>query len=297
VDNNTDFLSGLKRLLEQNGMDVLTAQDGLHALKLLGEQGTLPDVIISDINMPRMGGYQFFMTLSNNPQWSHIPFIFLTDLSSPQEIQHAKMLGVDDYLVKPFENEDLIAIIRGKITRYSKLSHITKKFQRLFSYMALEKSAPSSKEENSPDLKNMLTLLHVEWNDKLGPYLKVCFPDNPDLAISVENLGFQLFNGVASVYGMGELREAQGILINIENIRRAGYLFYDSKTDEKARGQWRPYMLGIIAPKIDYLISFQIKKILQDVSSKIKTGMDWNIVHTWETITNLLLTSPFVNEL
>ena len=111
----------VKLLLESNDYRVETAKTGEDALKILSDLKTPPDIIISDIMMPKMNGYNFFETVSDNLKWNRIPFIFISALSTPEDIRIGKMLGVDDYLTKPFKEEDLLATISGKVNRKYKI--------------------------------------------------------------------------------------------------------------------------------------------------------------------------------
>ena len=103
--------SGFKTLLE--------ATNGSEALEILEHQ--MPDLIISDIVMPGMNGYQFYLRVNQNPAWLHIPFIFLTSKGQTEDIRYAKEMGIDDYLTKPVTSDDLVAAIRGKLLRFTQL--------------------------------------------------------------------------------------------------------------------------------------------------------------------------------
>jgi hypothetical protein len=143
--------------------------------------------------------------------------------------------------------------------------------------------------------KRMITLLYIIWDDKLGPHLKDHFPlriDQSDASISLEKIGFQLFNGIASIYGQDEILEAQGVLLNIPSLKRTAYSFFDSAIDRKVRGKTRPFMLCVLAPKISYFESLEIKAIFHKLSFKIKTGNRWSIEKAWNEISNLLIISP-----
>ena len=72
--------------------------------------------------MPDMNGYELLKTISSIPLYSHIPFIFLSAFSYPTDIEYGKLLGADDYLTKPFEENELIHIIKEKVNS-KKLSH------------------------------------------------------------------------------------------------------------------------------------------------------------------------------
>ncbi|KKL66858.1 hypothetical protein LCGC14_2140790, partial [marine sediment metagenome] len=71
VDDNEDILFNLKIMLETRGYDVLTATSGKEALEMLSSLENLPEVIISDIMMPSMNGYEFFASVSSHSKWIH----------------------------------------------------------------------------------------------------------------------------------------------------------------------------------------------------------------------------------
>jgi len=115
VDDNTRMLTAVQRILESDGYLVFTAHDGLAALQVMQE--STPHLIIADIAMPRMNGYQLHERVRQNPDWALIPFIFLTGRAMDSDIRYGKEIGVDDYLVKPIEPEDLLVAVRGKLRR------------------------------------------------------------------------------------------------------------------------------------------------------------------------------------
>jgi two-component system, OmpR family, alkaline phosphatase synthesis response regulator PhoP len=131
VDDQPDVLEVIMVILEREGYQVWTATNGRHALQRLEaaltrwrQQGDpavgsryLPDLIISDILMPVMDGYTFYEQTRANPYLNHIPFIFLTAMQHEDDIRRGKELGVDDYLTKPIQMEDLLASVHGKLKR------------------------------------------------------------------------------------------------------------------------------------------------------------------------------------
>jgi chemotaxis family two-component system response regulator PixG len=128
IDDNLEFLKAIQLTLEMEGYRVITAANGQAALDKLqtgfkaqvqepGLLKRLPDLILADIMMPLMDGYNFFERVRANPYLNHIPFVFITAKSSLEEIRHGKELGADDYLTKPFSPEDLLAVVRGKLKR------------------------------------------------------------------------------------------------------------------------------------------------------------------------------------
>jgi DNA-binding response OmpR family regulator len=119
VDDDVDILANVKLALETEGYQVLTAEDGLEALALLQSQPV--HLILADIAMPQMNGYQLFERVRQEPKWVAIPFMFLTARAMDSDIRYGKELGVDDYLTKPLRVLDLVAAVRGKLRRAEQL--------------------------------------------------------------------------------------------------------------------------------------------------------------------------------
>jgi len=119
VDDEPAMLQAVTEMLQAHEFHVLTAQDGLQALQVLGQHS--PDLIITDIMMPRMNGYQLYERVSANPSWTWIPFLFLSGKSEEADMRFGKELGVDDYLTKPVDPEDLLAAVLGRLKRFGRL--------------------------------------------------------------------------------------------------------------------------------------------------------------------------------
>jgi DNA-binding response OmpR family regulator len=120
VDDYPELLDLMKLTLESAGYQALTVWDGSEALEVLRSQPV--DLILADIAMPGMNGYQLYEQVRENPDWVLIPFIFLTARSMDSDIRYGKELGVDDYLTKPIQPKDLLAVIQGKLRRARQLS-------------------------------------------------------------------------------------------------------------------------------------------------------------------------------
>ncbi len=120
IDDQPTVRKILILTLEAKGYRVVTASDGIEALDVLKAQPV--DLILADIAMPRMNGYQLYEQVVENPQWMMIPFLFLTARTLDSDIRYGKALGVDDYLTKPIKPADLLATVRGKLRRAQKLA-------------------------------------------------------------------------------------------------------------------------------------------------------------------------------
>ena len=98
-----------------SGYEVVVAADGIEALDVLNSQPI--DLILADIAMPRMNGYQLYEKVRQDPRWVRIPFVFISARGLDSDVRYGKALGADDYLVKPFQLEDLLAIVAGRLRR------------------------------------------------------------------------------------------------------------------------------------------------------------------------------------
>lgn len=101
--------------LSEEGFRVTTAEDGQAALQLMERQR--PDLIVADIMMPQMDGYEFYSAVQGTPEWISIPFIFLTAKAEREDILRGKTLGAEDYLTKPFDPETLIVTVKARLQR------------------------------------------------------------------------------------------------------------------------------------------------------------------------------------
>jgi CheY-like chemotaxis protein len=106
IEDNEDIRENLEELLTLDGFVVTTAECGLQALAQTEKQ--IPDLVICDIMMQGMDGYEVFSAFRQSKRTSSIPFIFSSSLSGKAEEKKAKALGVAHYLVKPFDEEDLV---------------------------------------------------------------------------------------------------------------------------------------------------------------------------------------------
>ncbi|KPJ58292.1 MAG: hypothetical protein AMJ42_03565 [Deltaproteobacteria bacterium DG_8] len=112
IDDNLDVRRYVTGILSKE-YEVITAEDGLKSLEKLKEY--IPDLIISDIMMPRMDGYQFCKSVKSNPELRHIPLIFLTAKADTELKIEGLEEGADDYIVKPFNSQELLARVKSML--------------------------------------------------------------------------------------------------------------------------------------------------------------------------------------
>ncbi len=115
VDDDKILRTVLKHALEQQGYKVTVAVSGKEALGLF--EADTPDIIVSDVSMPGMDGFEFCRQLRSQPSGQLIPFIFLSARGKLDDKVLGHSIGADDYLTKPFEMKELLAKIEALIER------------------------------------------------------------------------------------------------------------------------------------------------------------------------------------
>ena len=115
VDDDLTLRKVLKNSLEQKGYQVISAASAEDALKEFSQD--VPDIIVSDISMPEMDGFEFCRQLRSQPSGKLIPFIFLSAKNEVEDRIQGHTIGADSYLTKPFEMKELLANIESLIER------------------------------------------------------------------------------------------------------------------------------------------------------------------------------------
>jgi chemosensory pili system protein ChpA (sensor histidine kinase/response regulator) len=109
VDDSITIRKVTNRILERNGMTVATAKDGVDALSWMAH--TVPDLILLDIEMPRMDGFKVAQHVRNEPGLADLPIIMITSRTGEKHRSRAQEIGVDRFLGKPFQEAELVATI------------------------------------------------------------------------------------------------------------------------------------------------------------------------------------------
>jgi chemosensory pili system protein ChpA (sensor histidine kinase/response regulator) len=115
VDDSITMRRVTQRLLERRGVKVFTARDGLDAITVLQEHAV--DIILLDIEMPRMDGYQFATHVRNDAKLKAVPIIMITSRSGEKHRAKAIEIGVNDYLSKPYQESQLMGAIQALLGR------------------------------------------------------------------------------------------------------------------------------------------------------------------------------------
>jgi len=113
VDDSITVRKVTSRLLERNDMNVITAKDGVDAVSKL--QDNIPDIMLLDIEMPRMDGFELATHVRNEARLRNIPIIMITSRTGDKHRQRAMQIGVNRYLGKPFQEAGLMESIRAML--------------------------------------------------------------------------------------------------------------------------------------------------------------------------------------
>lgn len=115
IEDDRNVRDNIDSLLSEEGYNVLAASDGEEGMVIA--ENEIPDLIICDIMMPRLSGYDVLNALSNKKETKKIPFIFLTAKAEKDDVRKGMNLGADDYLLKPFDADDLLSCISSRLKK------------------------------------------------------------------------------------------------------------------------------------------------------------------------------------
>lgn len=165
INNDYSILNQVSGLLEKAGYQIYLAQDGKKGLELAVL--LLPSLIISDIVLPGLDGFELLKKLNLNNETTTIPFIFLTSKTKPEYIYKAMILGADSYIIKPFRAKELLFVIENKLNKVKKIkSEILKKDNKKDSSTATNNSLKLTESilidiDNSPHLVKISTIEYI----------------------------------------------------------------------------------------------------------------------------------------
>jgi len=136
VDDNLQNLELLQAYLEDTDCKTLPARDGVEALKIIAD--TPPDLILLDVMMPKMSGFEVCKRIKNDPKTTDIPVIMVTALNEFGDIERGIDSGTDDFISKPVNKLELLTRVRTML----KLKHLSDKLERTLAYLTeIEKQA------------------------------------------------------------------------------------------------------------------------------------------------------------
>ncbi|NLE29176.1 MAG: response regulator [Phycisphaerae bacterium] len=130
VDDNNQNVELLQAYLDSLPVEVIVAGDGLEAMEKVSSDQ--PDLILLDIMMPRMSGFEVCQKLKSNPSTRDIPIIMITALNEISDIERGVECGTDDFLTKPVNKLELLTRVKSLL----RLRHLKNELERALAYMA-----------------------------------------------------------------------------------------------------------------------------------------------------------------
>jgi CRP/FNR family transcriptional regulator, polysaccharide utilization system transcription regulator len=124
IEDNEDLRENIVEILELDNYTVYAAENGKKGIEIAEKQ--LPDLIICDVMMPVLDGYGTLSILHRKTQMADIPFIFLTAKSEKMDFRYGMNLGADDYITKPFENNELLKVVEMHLKKSEKFKNVLK---------------------------------------------------------------------------------------------------------------------------------------------------------------------------
>lgn len=190
VEDNVDLRTYLSLILRGANFKVVEAENGLAALDVLQElyaKGQLPQLIVSDIMMPVMDGFQLLKVLKDRDYFRSIPVVMLTARADIQDKINALRIGVDDYLLKPFEEEELLARVENLLRNYDARGQILAEIE------AVKAVEPSRNIESATtNNQSIITNNQSEW---LAELEQVVAKSMSKTDFHTEGVAEQLFMG------------------------------------------------------------------------------------------------------
>lgn len=204
VDDNPMNVEPLCDLLEAMGYRVATALDGATALQVVEEQQ--PDLILLDIMMPGMNGYEVCRRLKQNPRSARIPVVFVTALSETEDKVKAIESGGDDFLTKPFNRPILLARIRSLLRLKSAHDELEESYRKL---QALERMRDDLMKMIVHDLKSplsaILATMEVVGDGDAGPLTE----EQSQLLVGAQRHGTEMIQLIDDLLELTKLEESR----------------------------------------------------------------------------------------
>jgi DNA-binding response OmpR family regulator len=161
VDDQKDNVFVLQNRLQHEGYEILTAYDGETCIKIAEEEA--PDIILLDVMMPGMSGFEVCKTLTTSKKTSLIPILLVTALTEAEDLKEGFQVGAFDYIKKPFNRIELIARVKAAL-RYRESQLVLLEYEKVRTFSATVSTA-------NHEIKQPLTLINLSTaavNRELG---------------------------------------------------------------------------------------------------------------------------------
>lgn len=216
IEDNREFLEATAELLQLSNYRVYTADNGQSGIQKARIHK--PDVILCDIVMGDLNGYQVLTVLSRDEATANIPFIFLTSLSQWADVRKGMEMGADDYLIKPYDEHDLLGAIEARLQKHER---IIKSAVSLKSLESLVNEARAAK--LIIDLSEGRRFRQVKKKQKI--YLEGDLPENVYFLKNGKIRTYQISDDgremVTGIYGSGDFFGYEAALLNKPSCQNA----------------------------------------------------------------------------
>ncbi|MBE2198184.1 MAG: response regulator [Anaerolinea sp.] len=235
VEDDLHLLIGLEELLQiYNGkyqFNVLTAENGRVGLQILAQQR--PDLIISDIMMPEIGGYEFLSQVRQNPDWVQIPFLFLTAKGERRDVHLGWRSGVDAYITKPYDSDELLALIVSQLDRHFRIQNIAAQ--------NFEELKRSILDLITPDFRLPLSSV-AEYSEKLAVDLHEVETDAQlkESLHGIQNGSVRLTRLVEDLIALAELKTGEAEMafaLRAQLVTNIGAFLYDAAQHHRLKAE------------------------------------------------------------
>lgn len=283
VEDNEDILFHIKLILEFNNYQVETALSGEEALNLISEMEVLPDLILSDIIMPKMNGYDFFIEISKNRRFNNVPFIFASARATLDDIRFAKLLGADDYIKKPFQEGELLKKITEKIEKSKIIKNINRNVRSV-----LNKLESQSNFNESIIIEEKYYLYLMLWEKDERSIIFKSYPPKENKTTSIQMVSKEILRNFTNMKNNKKIELPETLLINLKQFDRQAFLYYDVIPDNVTYDADSDFIIVLIGPDLNYFKSLKLKKLFTDIGTEFKEKKTVDLKSRWDGVFNAI---------
>lgn len=269
IDDEFHLLVGVKALLEREGYKTITSNDSIAGVQMAKDH--IPDLIVCDVMMPFMDGFQVRETLNESPSTKDIPFLFLSARISQTDKLRGLTIGADDYITKPFDHRELMARISAVFNRYEKgQADMRRKMDEQIIRFQQEISHNISHELRTPMTQIMLSLdmaLHDKYDspEELKEFMDIALSQSQRLNHVIDDLVFLSDHDRGEISSIRQVIDIQSDFLEVINLLLGSYV--DKQLDVQIHIEPE---INILAPRREFR---QAVRHLVDNAFKFTTPM------------------------